>query len=176
MYHDTTFPPPGSGRLAQFMRLVEAFERDEMEAGVDLLIQALDQRDGDPDLEPNGDELDASWPIDGGSRRDAMRGGSGHEDAEDDDPDEIDGDERDGRGSEEEFMRHSPCGPGCPIGDPPALDFPSDGEDLRPVSDPTAYQAAIRRIRATRCDRIVSPYRWPGSIPAVTYRLRDRTA
>lgn len=58
-----------NGRLAQFMRLVNAFERDEIEIGVDLLIEQLDRRDGDPDLEPevieeNGDEQDGALSED----------------------------------------------------------------------------------------------------------------
>ena len=43
------------GRLAQFMRMVDAFERDEVESAVDRLIALLDERDGDPDLEDGGD-------------------------------------------------------------------------------------------------------------------------
>ncbi|SEM54024.1 hypothetical protein SAMN05192583_0559 [Sphingomonas gellani] len=51
-----------AGRLAQFMRCVADFERDEMEAAVDGLIALMDARDGDADLEPTGDEMDAAWP------------------------------------------------------------------------------------------------------------------
>lgn len=55
-----TFLPAPSGRLAQFVRMLDAFERDEIEIAVDLLIERLDARDGDPDLEADGDELDGS--------------------------------------------------------------------------------------------------------------------
>jgi len=49
------------------------------------LIEVLDQMDGDPDLEPNGDELDVSWP-EGFRPFDTGLG----EDAEDDDAHEDD--------------------------------------------------------------------------------------
>lgn len=49
-----------AGRLDRFMRMVEAFERDEVEQAVDRLIDLLDEKDGDPDREYNGDEHDTS--------------------------------------------------------------------------------------------------------------------
>jgi hypothetical protein len=63
-------------------------------AAIDQLIEALDERDGDPDLEPNGDEEDFSvvaWSRnDPGYRlaeyRDADLALAGLEDDEDDDP------------------------------------------------------------------------------------------
>lgn len=54
------YPPAPSGRLAQFVRMLDAFERDEIELAVDMLIERLDARDGDSDLEADGDELDGS--------------------------------------------------------------------------------------------------------------------
>lgn len=46
MYQDPDFPP-GGGRLAQFMRLVDDFESNNVEAAVDGLNVLLDQRDAD---------------------------------------------------------------------------------------------------------------------------------
>ena len=90
-----------NGRLAQFMRMIDAFERDDIETAVDALIARLDARDGDPDLEdgndaePSGDELDASFPewrpgdreVPSFSRN--MRSALDHEDAEADDEDQC---------------------------------------------------------------------------------------
>jgi hypothetical protein len=51
MYIDTTFPPDGSGRLAQFMRGVQMLDSIEIGLAVDALIDKLDQLHGDSDLE-----------------------------------------------------------------------------------------------------------------------------
>lgn len=66
--------------------------REAIAARIDLLadqmcalIATLDQMDSDPDLEPNGDELDVSWPE--GFRPFEI---SVSEDAEEDDPAEDD--------------------------------------------------------------------------------------
>ena len=45
-------------RLKRLAKLFSAFDRDDMEAAVALLIAELDVQDGDPDIEANGDELD----------------------------------------------------------------------------------------------------------------------
>lgn len=42
-------------RLAQFMRMVDTLDSNEIGAAVDALIERLDAADGDPDLE-DGDE------------------------------------------------------------------------------------------------------------------------
>lgn len=107
MYMDTNFPP-GAGRLARFLRLVAHFERDEIEAATDGLIALLDARDGDPDLEPDGDEADVSVVAFGRcdpvyrltEHRDAMIALASEDDedddpAEEDDPPEPCGDEKD---------------------------------------------------------------------------------
>ena len=82
--------PPASGRVALFLRTVGAFERDEIEAAVDGLIALLDTSDGDPDVEPNGDELDASFLEWRPGGRMSFACAAGFEDAEDDDPAEDD--------------------------------------------------------------------------------------
>ena len=45
-------------RQRAFATLMDDFERDNVEAAVDGLIAMLDARDGDPDVEVNGDEDD----------------------------------------------------------------------------------------------------------------------
>lgn len=38
--------------------------RDSLALAIETLIAVLDAIDGDPDLEPNGDELDGNWSED----------------------------------------------------------------------------------------------------------------
>jgi hypothetical protein len=117
-------------------------ERGVAEA-VDRLIDLLDRRAGDTDLEeiderePDCDgKGDVAWPEwhTRGRQKvvDRLAGfhepmpqhagvGMAQEDDEDDDPREDNGDERDGNRSEEDFMVHNtyyPQGPGCPVSDP----------------------------------------------------------
>lgn len=108
-----------AGRLAQFARMIEAFERDEIERAVDSLIDMLDRRDGDADLEPNGDQegpggFAAFAPHEPDQRRAEYRDAEIALATEDD---EASGDELDGNGSEDDFMHHYGSGPGCPIAD-----------------------------------------------------------
>lgn len=137
MYIDTTFPPEVSGRLAQFMRMVDAFNRDEIETAVEVLIAQLDAREGDPDLE-NIDE-------DGGNITD--------------EPHDCDGDEEDHNSSEDDFIVHAfaDYGPGCPLSDPGGLEN-YGGADNRTLEDDEDDAFAIRKpyrdyIRRTRCTR-----------------------
>lgn len=167
------------GRLAQFARIVAAFERDEIEAAVDGLISLLDARDGDPDLEEagdaelGGDEMDASFPEwrDGAINR-AIRATLQHEDAE------ADGDEEDGNLSEDDFMWHTSGdhGPGCPFADPGEGNLPEHAtggvhtyeDDAREDDCLPLRKPHIDRIRRTRCTatRTESVYgRW------IDYRL-----
>lgn len=95
MHMEKITPPPSSPRVAALLRTVALFERDDIESAVDSLIALLDARDGDADLEPNGDELDASWPeaerVRFALNRDLA---AFHEDAEEDDAAEDDGEDR----------------------------------------------------------------------------------
>jgi hypothetical protein len=66
------------------------------------------------------DEGDQAWPERHGHQPATMNA-FGLEDTEDDDPDEENGDEKDGAPSEDELMTHSfgvGSGAGCPIADP----------------------------------------------------------
>ncbi len=170
-----------AGRLTTFLALVEAFDRDEIETGVDLLIAALDARDGDPDIELNGDEADddgdgrdVAYPEwdQRARRRKVTAGGSempGMTTATEDDEDG--GDTADGNGSEDDFMRHWGEGPGCPIADPGGLDAGLPEDDIRPITDPALIRVHRDRIRATRCDRIVTPWSYQG-MRVIEWRLK----
>ena len=62
MNMQTTFPPgtaPADARQHLALTL-DLFERDDVEAAVDMLLELLDRADGDADREPNGDELDGN--------------------------------------------------------------------------------------------------------------------
>lgn len=85
MYLDTTFPPP-AGRLAGLMRELNALGSTDIGAAIDAMIERLDAAAGDPDLEPSGDERDASV-MEGWNWNRVARPALDQEDAEDDDSD-----------------------------------------------------------------------------------------
>lgn len=96
MYIDTTFPPDGSQRLAAFLSSATMLGAEEIGLAVDALIAKLDALAGDPDVEPNGDELDQSYPEVPAARFLVVNGRStGLEDAEEDDEAEDDDPEED---------------------------------------------------------------------------------
>jgi len=64
MHMEKILPTPPDPRVARLMRVVGHFERDQIEQAVDSLIALLDAADGDPDVEPNGDELDGTYAED----------------------------------------------------------------------------------------------------------------
>lgn len=76
-------------------------------------------------------------------------------DEEDGDADlEPNGDELDGNGSEEDFMRHGfdRLGePGCPLSDPGGCDL---ADEAGLIADPTAYREHRARLRRTRCYKL----------------------
>lgn len=51
-----TFPTPAS----PVERILSRFDRDKLSGFIEVAIGLLDFADGDPDFEPNGDELDAN--------------------------------------------------------------------------------------------------------------------
>ena len=77
-------------RPGRMVRRAALFDRREVAAVIDGLIFLLDMRDGDPDLEPNGDELDASGAQEEDWGRGNFGAGDGYagnpEDAERDGP------------------------------------------------------------------------------------------
>lgn len=156
-------------RLPDLMRELNAFDSGAIGAAIDAMIACLDQRDGDVDVELNGDELDAAW-IEG--RSPALHV-SGNEDDEEDDPTEADGDEFDcGSGEDEPIIRPidthilADAGPGCTISDPGEVAYterddwghggqpmPNEDEDAGGPPDMTLLRRHRDRIRRTRCDR-----------------------
>jgi hypothetical protein len=52
-----TFTPPPPAAVT---RVLATFDRNQLEGFIAVAIDLLDLADGDPDLEPNGDELDGS--------------------------------------------------------------------------------------------------------------------
>ena len=95
-----------------------------IQATVSPLIDVLNLIDGDPDVEPNGDELDEPYPEATGPRGHVIAGrASGHEDDEPDDED-FGGDE-----AEPDFARiASRSGAGCAVADPGGCEH--DGREL----------------------------------------------
>ena len=182
MYIDTTFPPEVSGRLAQFMRMVDAFERNEIEAAVDGLIAVLDARDGDPDRED--DHLGAVMMHADGSDATFDHFAAAHPEC----VNEGNGDEHDTGSAEDEeqtgfALQYRGDGPGCIISDAAEYayieqgngapegtlrTFGNEDDEVSSVAN-LAYHRA--RIQRTRCDATVSRYQYQG-MPIVHYRLR----
>jgi hypothetical protein len=138
MYIDNTFPPDGSPRLAKFLRMAGTMQPDDIAIAVDALIEQLDARAGDPDIEDDTEDRDIV-----------------------DEPHDCDGDEEDCNGSEDDFMVHGSDGgmPGCPIADPGGViashGFKQQEEDDE--DDGVALRAPhLDRIRRTRCKEVRS--------------------
>lgn len=120
--------PPAATPVAVVDALLRMYERDEIERTIEALIDRLDRLDGDPDLEPNGDDADA------------------------------DGDEQDHGGAEDDFCPHQQDGPGCPIGDSDAaswaerpeggLTLQTHGQEDDEPDAPEMRRAHTRYIRA----------------------------
>ena len=122
-----TLPTIGAAPLPAVTRVLSRYDRGQLADFIEVAIGLLDTLDGDPDLEPNGDDenviangdtQDAAW-LEWDQVRSSSRGqqvtGTYNED------DEPYGDETDGTFAEDE-----PCagfayierGPGCLIADP----------------------------------------------------------
>ncbi|NII60212.1 hypothetical protein [Sphingomonas aerolata] len=133
------------------MQLVDSMQPDDIAMAADVLIEQLDLRAGDPDIEDDTEDHDIV-----------------------DEPHDCDGDELDGNASEDEFMIHAVTGemPGCPIADPGGTDlswrFDHHEDD---EEDGACLRAPHRdRIRRTRCmekraGRHVTGYRLPAAAP-----------
>jgi hypothetical protein len=131
-------------RLKELADLFAAFDRDDMEAAVDLLLAQMDADDGDPDVEPNGDELD------GGNAEDEEGTGSNgsnfalagcpiSDPPEEDDADTGIEDDPAGCDPEEDFGLEE-------LGEADPVYF-----DDRPIADPAAHKEHLARIRRDRC-------------------------
>lgn len=64
-------------RVRRLSALLAAFDRDDMEAAVEMLLAAMDALDGDTDREANGDELDGTGAEDDFVDHSGWRGGAG---------------------------------------------------------------------------------------------------
>lgn len=163
------YPPAASPRLAKFVRMLDAFEPDDIGAMVDLLIERLDARDGDPDLEETDAEDSFALP------RYALEFASGPG-CKASDEGELVGDEHDYSGVEDEpgLVPYGINGPGCPISDPDGggtvgIVGGEPDEDAEP-DEPKARLPHRDRIRRTRCTVVALPgYR---GAPDNQYRLR----
>lgn len=149
MLHQPIEIPPGT-RLAQFARMLDAFERNDVETAVDMLIERLDREDGNPDDEPDGDLLDGNCSEDDFMMHSLPDGAPGCPIADpgggavDDEGEGID---------EREPEEH--CG----------------GIDAEQI-DPAARRRHRDRIRATACDVTVFRNSLNG-FPRREYRMRD---
>lgn len=180
------------GQMEQFQpvppaavsRVLATFDRDQLAGFIAVAIDLLDFADGDPDVEPNGDERgDQAW-IEWHTMRGSQKRGpsilAGHEDDEDNDP--LEEDDPSGQCDEDGIntggMQFSPSGPGCLISDPPgdevepvpALDWGEDQAEgplpISPSVDRRLMAPHRNYIRAERCERFV---RYGESF----YHLRD---
>lgn len=181
-------------------RVLATFDRDQLAGFIAVAIDLLDFADGDPDVEPNGDEEDSdgdergdpAW-IEWHTMRGSQKGGhnllAGQEDDEDDDPAEEDDDsgqcDEDGINTSGGQFRSS--GPGCEISDPGgegaygevaelSPDYGIDQTECLPAamvvaSDRQNMRQSRDRIRKTRCDRLPRPRVIHGQV--VEYLLRD---
>lgn len=127
--HPNRFPPAAAARVAS--RMLDRFNRDELDNAIEVLVTLLDVWDGDPDeetddpdLEPAGDEKDAAW-IEWHTMRGSQKRGPNilatqNEDDEDDDPA--------GQYDEDSYTGTRPNGhgPGCVISD---SDLEHDGAE-----------------------------------------------
>ncbi|OYX67027.1 MAG: hypothetical protein B7Y88_04185 [Sphingomonadales bacterium 32-64-17] len=96
---------------------MSGFRRDELSAFIAVGIELVDAMDGDPDIEPNGDEEDGTFAEDEGAAKFAtMRSGPGCIEA---DPDRGADDVGDCSDAEDDFwlspaaLFHGSKGPGC---------------------------------------------------------------
>lgn len=105
-------------------RILSRYDRPRLAAFITVAIDLLDAIDGDPDLEPGGDDEPREAEGDAGDTAwiewTAMHGRKkrGPNIASQSEDDEPTGDELDGNGCEDDFMTHAAKGPGCPIADP----------------------------------------------------------
>jgi hypothetical protein len=126
--------------LEVILRALVAFQQASAEAA-EIILRRLDDTDGDPDLSPDGDELDGSLAEDDFSLQGTGLSGPGcplSDPGEDDDPDA----EHDGR--EEEYELTPDYGIDQTNQIPEAMVIASDRNAMRVHRD---------RIRRTRCDR-----------------------
>ncbi len=107
-----TLPPYFAAMPAVFQTLPQ-FDRNSLEGLISVAISLLDAVDGDPDIEPTGDEADAAW-IEWHTRMLRRTTGLVFEQFAGEEDDES-------SGAEDDFVKHrGHHSLGCPVGDPDA--------------------------------------------------------
>lgn len=112
-----TTPPP----MPAVSRILARFDREQVEAFIEVAIAAMDLFDGDADVELNGDEFDYSGGEDDFCLHNVPHGLSGPG-CPISDPDKGVDDEGEITRAEDDFCTHSPSGPGCPVADSGIVD------------------------------------------------------
>lgn len=117
---------PTTPTIPAITRILSRFDREQLAAFIEIAIDLADVMGGDPDVELNGDEADddgdtrdisfSEWHMRGRNKL-TDKGGEIEVTVNATEDDEAYGDERDGNGAEDDFMRHHADGPGCPISD-----------------------------------------------------------
>lgn len=154
---------PGMAPAAPLMRLLSRFDRRKVEAFAEISIAMLDLMDPDPDLEPNGDELDGSNAEDDyhGSANTGLWSGPGCPISDPDlaaDDVACDGDDD----REPEECGHAEYGIDQTKGPLPPQTTP----------DRVLMREHLDRIRRERCDKLI--YGGGSSGQRITeYRLRE---
>ena len=107
-------------------RVFSSYDRETLELAITVAIDFVDALDGDPEMEPDGDELDAAW-VEWLSMRGAAKCGPNYadfEDAEEDDHPGFVANEDDPFGYRQSNPNH---GAGCLISDPGGCQANDDG-------------------------------------------------
>ena len=122
-----TLPTIGLAPLPAVTRVLSRYDRAQLADFIEVAIGLLDTMDGDPDLEPNGDDENVmadgdmrdtawfEWDQVRANTRDSQIAGTDNED------DEAYGDEEDGQFLEDEPAARFAAlddGPGCNVSDP----------------------------------------------------------
>ena len=125
---------PASGQISfppthAVARILASFDRAKLGNFVEVAIGLMDVDDGDPELEPNGDERGdqawIEWNTMGGSQKSGHNLLAGEEDGEDCDPAEDDDPADTGNSEDEDLTSNgwqhpalAADGPGCRLSDP----------------------------------------------------------
>ena len=103
--------PPQFSAMPSVIQTLAKLDRQSLEGFISVAISLLDAADGDPDIEPAGDEADAAW-IEWHTRMLRRTTGLMFEPF-------VDEEDTETTGAEDDFIKHrGNYGPGCPIGDP----------------------------------------------------------
>lgn len=134
--------------LVAALAMIAAYDRRDIETAIDEMIARLDARDGDPDIEPNGDEHDSSHAEDDFGL--VFNTGAivwpGCPISDPGEPEDDFGAEELGEATSCESFRQAIGAGLC-----------ANQQDDDEPDDPAARQPHIKRIRRTRCRKVT---RW----------------